>query len=526
MLERSVAGAVLGVVLVRFLRALAAPPLGWDDLTYHLLKAGRFVQAGGFTDVAAPDAWGAYGFFPVAGEILWSWAMLPLHDDCLLAPASLLIWCLAVLGVSAAARQLGARVRPAFLAALAVGAMPAALAYVGTGYVDNLTLAGVALGSVFVVRVARGGPPREAPLAVAALALAGGTKLLAMPILALGGAVVLWRIARSPASPRARAGACAALLLAASVAAPTYVRAWIERGSPLYPVPLHVAGVELSAGEPESAEVTRRILESPHLHVPLSTSIGYLVSRNAPSGAFLNPGPGGLLLLLLAVAGVPRLERRTLLAGSYLWLVAMVLLGAYASGAMEVFRTASMVMTSGRYLTPAFGALGALAALLHRPLPRALTAIAAAVGALLPTPVAWSEVDLRATAWVLVHRPGLGGPLGARAAPPPAPALDISSRPPFCSSWPASRRWEWRGPPDLPLPALRGRGRPDRPALHAPPRSIRATPAPGRSGGRSTRPAAGARGRRRLRRPGSQLVPLPAARLPAREPGSLRAGDR
>ncbi len=408
-LEWAALAAVLGVVLARCLRGLASPPLGWDSLTYHLFKAGRFVQTGGFVDAPAPDAWGAYRFFPVAGEILWSWAMLPLHDDALIAPAGLLIWGLAVLGVYAAARELGARARPALLAALALGAMPAALAYVGSAYVDNLTLAASALGTVFVVRLARDGPLREAPLAVAALALAAGTKLLAMPVLALGGAVVLLRLVRSPASPRVRAATLAAVVLAGAVAAPTYVRTWIERGSPLYPVPLRVAGFELSAGNAESAAVTQRILDTPRMRLSPAATARYFLVRRDPSGAFLNPGPGAVLLLGLALAALPRLRRDRLLAGTFLWLVAAVLLGAYVTGAMALFRTALMVTTSGRYLTPAFAALAVLAALLDWLAARLVAAVAAGWGAVLAFPTGWHAVDLRATAWVLV-------PMGALAA--------------------------------------------------------------------------------------------------------------
>lgn len=408
-LERAVLAGVLAVAVARCLRALAAPPLGWDDLTYHLLKAGRFVQSGGFTDAPAPDAWGAYRFFPVAGEILWAWAMLPLRGDALVAPAGLLIWGLGVLGVYAAARELGARSRPACLAALAVGAMPAALAYVGTAYVDDLTLAGCALGAVFVVRAARGAALREAPLAVAALAVAAGTKLLAVPVLALGGGVVLLRLGRGPAAPRVRAATVGAMLLASTVAAPTYLRAWVERGSPFYPVPLRLAGVELSAGNAESAAVTRRILGTPRLRLSGLDSLRYLFSRPAPSGAFLHPGPGAALLFLLALAAVPRLGRGRRLAGAYLWLVAAVLLGAYASGAMELIRSTPMVATSGRYLTPAFAALGVLAALGGRLAARLVAALAAGWGAVLAFPVSWRAVDLEATAWVLLPTVCLAG---------------------------------------------------------------------------------------------------------------------
>ncbi len=417
LLERGILGAVLAVALLRGLHALAAPPLGWDDLTYHLLKAGRFVQAGGFVDTPAPDAWGVYGYLAVAGEIVWSWAMLPFHGDALIAPASLGVWGLAVLGVYAGARALGAARSPALLAALAVGAMPAALAYVGSGYVDNLTLAGAALGSVFVVRLLRGAPLREAPLAVAGLALAAGTKLLGVPLLALGGAAVLLRLAHGPATARARAGALVATVLACAVAAPTYVRTWAERGSPLYPLRVQVAGVELSPGNAESEAVAARILRTPRLRRTAPQALAVLLFRRSAPGAFLGPGPAAPLLLLFALLALPRLTKTSALAALYVSLVAATLLGAYWSGAMELFRTTYMAGTTGRYLLPAFAALGALSACGRPRVTRAVAGVATALGVLLAVPWAgWRAPDAQATAWVLVPVAGLllGGWAAAR----------------------------------------------------------------------------------------------------------------
>lgn len=404
-LEQSLGLGVAAVAGVRFFRALASPPLGWDDLTYHLLKAGRFVQAGGFIDAPAPGAWGSYGYFPVAGEVLWSWAMLPVRSDALVAPAALLVWGLVPLGVYAGARELGAVRRPAALAALAVAAMPAALVLVSSAYVDNVTLAAVALGSVFIVRVLRTSGPeerlREAPLAIAALALAGGTKALALPLMALGGALVLLRLARSDATGRFRGAVLGACLVAGLVAAPSYARAWAEQGSPFYPLGIEILGIEVSAGNPESAAVTQRILNNSTPYSALD-SLLFLLARPMPSGAFMNPGLGAAVLLLLALVSTFERDHPPVLPSLYLLSASALFLGAFLSGAMEVFRTTFMVSASGRYITPAFAALAMLAARRDAIALRILWTVAVSAGVVLSVPRGWSGAGLQAAASALL----------------------------------------------------------------------------------------------------------------------------
>jgi hypothetical protein len=329
-------GAVAGVAFVSLLRGLAAPPLGWDALTYHLFKAGRWVQQGGLAPWPAPDAWSYYEYYSPVGDVVWGWSFLPLRGDALLAPAGTLLWLLAGLGIYACARLLGAARVPAALAGAAAGAVPSSLAYLASGYVDNATLALFALASVFVLRLAAGGPLREAPLAAAALGMMVGVKLTTAPILLLGGAVIVARLLRGgrgdvrpddrdaarggerdgaerrgraadgpPRRPVRRAAAVAGLCLAAAApGAPGYLRAWAERGSPFYPFALSVGGVTLSRGNEEANVVGSgsTLGERQRLGSPWDAA-AYLLYRPTREGAFVAPGPGGALLLLLGLAG-------------------------------------------------------------------------------------------------------------------------------------------------------------------------------------------------------------------------------
>lgn len=391
-LRRALAVAVGAVAAVRILRGLAEPPLGWDALTYHLVKAGRWVQEAGFAPFRAPDAWGYYDYFAEAGDVLWAWAMLPVRGDALIVPAGALVWVAGLVGVYAVCRELGARRNPAASAALAVGAMPAVLSYLTSAYVDNVTLAAWALGSVFVVRLARGGPLREASLAVAGLALAVGTKLLAAPLLGLGLLVVAVRWARDRSPVRLRVAVLGLCLVAVLPGLPSYARAWMDHGSPLYPFSLEVAGRVLSAGNEESQAVGAEILADPRYRVSAPEAWAYLFSRPTGSGSFLGFGLGVPFLILLAVASPPRWHGRAL-AAAYLAGAAAALVALFFSGALEASRTTFMVTTAARYLTPGVAALAALASLAAGRLPRILWAAAILGGLVLALPRAWALVE-------------------------------------------------------------------------------------------------------------------------------------
>ena len=61
-------GVVALHLTVRLARVIATPTFGWDDFTYHLFRAGRWVQTGGVGLEPAPDAWTYYEFFPWGGD--------------------------------------------------------------------------------------------------------------------------------------------------------------------------------------------------------------------------------------------------------------------------------------------------------------------------------------------------------------------------------------------------------------------------------------------------------------------------
>jgi hypothetical protein len=384
--------AVASVALVRALRVAVSAPLAWDDLTYHLVKAARFVQEGGVVAAPAPAPWSYYELYPPAGDILWAWAMLPLRREALVPVMSALIWAVAVLGTFSCAREYGARREDALLATSAVCAMPAVLTYVGTGYVDNTVLASFVLAALFLTRLARGAPGREALLVGGALGVMLGSKLTTAPVMAMGVLALGWTAWR--AGGRAWRWLLLAGGVAAAVALPSYVYAWIRFGSPVYPMPLTVAGRTLLHGHPL---VTQHLESFPpflRLQSPLDFW-AFAFIRPGPWGEFNALGPGAILLFLLGTIGMPTALRQGQRMIGTLFLVASALIvtALVATSDMRFIRETVNVRTTGRYFTPPFTAAAIIGALAPASLVRVLCVPAVAAGILMSLPRAWAPVE-------------------------------------------------------------------------------------------------------------------------------------
>jgi hypothetical protein len=390
--------AVLAVVFVRCLRGSVTPPLGWDSLTYHLYKAGRWVQTGGLAAQPAPDSWSFYEYFPVVGEVLWTWAMLPLHTDALLTVAGTAIWGLCLLGLYALGRELGGSREAAVLVATAVAAMPVLLAYLSSGYVDNTTLAFFLLGALFTVRVWRHRSLLESPLALGAFSLMLGTKLTTAAFFALGGLLIIAGVLRSQAPVRRRRLVLLACLGAAAIGYPGYQRAWVERGSPFFPFHIAFGGVVLSQGVPSAAAALADLEAVKGLRLGSPAAFWeYFLFQPKVSGSFVNPGPGLVLLVVPALLGAAAALRdpRRRVPAAFLLACALVMLGGFLSGNMVLFRTTTKVTTAGRYVTIGIAALAVLGVVWRHRIAKAFW-IAAVVGGLaLSAPRVWVPAEAR-----------------------------------------------------------------------------------------------------------------------------------
>jgi 4-amino-4-deoxy-L-arabinose transferase-like glycosyltransferase len=234
--------AIFGILAVR---ALFVPPVSWDSLTYHLVKAALWVQGGGPIALRAPGGGGAYMDVPGGVDALWAWVMLPFHSDLLVGVADVAGYFLLGAGVYGLGRELGARARLAALGAAFVMAMPSALMAAGSNYVDNMVAFYLTAATAFALRYLRRGEPGCAILAAMAGGLAAGSKLTAVPLLAVFLVAILLRAWRGGSRPTARRVIAVSAAAALLVSAPWYLRTWIATGYPLSPYPVRVAGIVL-----------------------------------------------------------------------------------------------------------------------------------------------------------------------------------------------------------------------------------------------------------------------------------------
>ncbi|ATB43841.1 hypothetical protein CYFUS_009321 [Cystobacter fuscus] len=408
--EQMLGPLALGALLVgaRLLRGLAAPPLAWDSLTYHLVKAGRWVQSGRDEILLAPDAWSYYQYFLPYGDALSAWAMLPAHGDGFLAPAGGLIWLSALVGAYGMARGLGARWRMAVPAALAAVFVPIVMAALTASYVDNTILALFLLAMALLLASLRPGRQGERVAAMAALGVLAGIKPGGLPVFCLGGALVCWgtfQAWRSRQAPRFHAGL---VVLALLLGVLPYLRAWVLHGSPFFPWPLTLAGIRISEGSPALAGLeSGELLNVTPLDVP-ELAMALLFSRFLAGTDHLGLGHALLLAPVGLLAAVR--TRRRWGARSCLVLAcgASTLLGSMSRQLWTAWAS-----TSSRFVLCMLATCLLLAALLEEEWVRLLLWGCFLLELLLGLPCGWAWVDARG---VLLVLPAVLVTLGGAAA--------------------------------------------------------------------------------------------------------------
>lgn len=346
---------LLGVAVyfaAQLVRGLIAPPLGYDSLTYHLVKAGRWVQRGAFDFEVAPDAARYYEWMPEGGEVLWAWLMLPVHGDALLALGPVSVMLAILLGAYASARALGIGPIVATEAAISVVVVPAVSRFMGTAYVDNVLLAAVLLGFALLVEARERPRPFVVFAAVAALAGGVSTKLSGAPLLAVCSILLAAAALRAPRR-LALAGAAAA---AALVVIPHYALTWVGTGNPLYPAGVSLPGLTLPGNEELASLLAGGIVPPSRPHPTL-----HFLWELASSP--LNFAP--LLPAYVALAGagaVVAARRRALwLPLAVLGLIFAITVAGTLSPKLVTIRD-GWAWVSGRLVTPAYAVLILLSA--------------------------------------------------------------------------------------------------------------------------------------------------------------------
>jgi hypothetical protein len=236
--------ALVGTVVSR---AVILPPLGWDSITYHAVKAAMWVQTGGALPLELPGFWSDFKYFPPAGEILGAWAMLPFHADLAYGLVDVALWLCCWPVLHALARQLGVAERFLPLCSLYLMTVPAVYFWIGSGYVE-VSMHFFALGGLLFLLRSIEGKQKATSLGLSILAWgsAVAVKIMALPLLLLSGAAILFVVLRDRGVDRATSlGTLCGGLAAGAVLGPVLLRNTLHLGFPLSPFPASVAGLTL-----------------------------------------------------------------------------------------------------------------------------------------------------------------------------------------------------------------------------------------------------------------------------------------
>ncbi len=168
----------IGVSLVAA-RVCLLPPLSWDALTYHVVKADMWVQTGKIRLMDAPGGWSYYRDYPGGAESLQSLSILPFHSNFPVGLVDLALWISLIPALFLLGRCIGLSRESSFIGSIFCMFLPVTAFSVGSCYVDlTLTLVlifGLSFASLFCLNF----KILYLILCFMALGIAGGIKYFA-----------------------------------------------------------------------------------------------------------------------------------------------------------------------------------------------------------------------------------------------------------------------------------------------------------------------------------------------------------
>ena len=251
------------------LRALFAPPLAWDTVTYHATKAAFWVQEGGRIAFDTPGGWNFQRRFPEAMEILLAWWMLPWRSDFLCGALDVSLYIGLACVATALLRSEGLTRGASQVCTCFFLLLPTSILLFGSHYSEPLLLLSAMLALYFGGRSLRGAGEVDLLYASAALGLHANTKLNAWPwamlmLLLLVGTSFARRLRRREAfGLRSLLWPSAAVGIFSLHVAPWLLQGWFEGRLPFSPLPLKIAGISLGRPGPALDWYVERPLSAP-----------------------------------------------------------------------------------------------------------------------------------------------------------------------------------------------------------------------------------------------------------------------
>ncbi len=330
-------------------KTLLIPPMGWDTLTYHGVKAALWVQQGGPISFDAPGGWSIYRLYFGGSEIIPAWVMLPFRSD-VLVPFSDWVVCMALgLVAYALARTLGLPRWTAATQAFFLLSIPAIHRSAGLVYAEPV-IALAMLGAVlFGTLYFRGGGAPALALSVALLGVMAGVKTVAIPLAAAGGAVLLvaaWRrgdLRRGPSILRLAVG----VAVGAAAVVPWLIQNAAVCGHPLSPLSVRLFGITLGQSNPAMDWILSDATSA------FQWANEWQVLRVLFGTDYINPRLGPLVIpvLLLLPAGLLALKGRDRWAAALLGILAFANLAIFYSSGMTMVRY-TFARSTARFLVP------------------------------------------------------------------------------------------------------------------------------------------------------------------------------
>lgn len=239
--------AILGIgALLVAARCCVLPPLAWDTLTYHAVKAGIWVQNGHIGLIEAPGGWSCFRNYPGGGEALQALSMLPFHSDFLICLVDFVEWIALIPTIFLLGKSIGLNSKSSLIGSVFCLFLPCVVFSVGSCYVDILFALALMLSMVFALRFFLYEDLRYLVLGLMSLGVAGGVKYFAYAPICVTLVVIISRtVLRHQFGIKTAMVFWLALILMLSPMIPWIVYNIPTEGDGFFPIPLGQLGLKL-----------------------------------------------------------------------------------------------------------------------------------------------------------------------------------------------------------------------------------------------------------------------------------------
>ena len=351
------------VVLLSLSRAMLMPPLGWDDLLYHLPLAAKWIKRGTILFFKAPDVLAECTHYPINGELFASWLLLPFNNDLMTNIMNFPITMLGGIACYAIARELGLTRKEASWAPALICFAPVIYSEITTSQVDNSVFAFCSVAVLFTLRFIRKGYLYDFYLAFTSAGILLGIKYTAIPVVALICIAIIIKTIRQNKYTGfiEKLGLILlSLLILCMFGGRQYILNSIDARNPIYPFSLKIFNHEILEGsynweqmgtyvhyyEKETGQDKFNLWEKEY------TKFCYLNKDNMPFPITL--GPKFLIFIILAIASLffrpQNVSKAIWYLLSLLWFLPTMIFVVDTSAA--TFRSGPFVEYSSRFLSP------------------------------------------------------------------------------------------------------------------------------------------------------------------------------